>query len=340
MKCAILFVLCQLVIWSDSLPNTFFPCDCDHHSPLIPGADILASSFDVTEMASLYERQFKSPVFMYTYNNKRCLSYYDVCYRVPDELFPIETNIVMAEAITGLYSSYDEYQHEYSESYTSSTSIGIPDYKMSVDYHSELYDSQEYMTTSYVQQGLGRFRESLYQLDLPPAYIIELDPIFQESLNALPSVIITEDDQIKYNQFLIAYGGYYLTFIEMGGRFDYNQYVNTYWYYSYSEQDTSSNMTASFNSQIFSMEYGHSSNSSEYQVSEAYQENSSINIYCRGGDLSLTCGSKVWRGSIVLDPSYLEFYYAPMNYLVYNNSQKQQTLWNEIYSYTNCACLA
>lgn len=317
------------------LKDVFIPCDCGAQDPLIPGANILASSFDVNQLACLYERQFKSPVFLYTFDTKKCLSYYNICYQVPDQLYPIVTGESMAEAVTGLYESSDEYTHEYSESYTASTSIGIPDYKFSASYHEELYDSQDYLTTSYVQQGLGRFRESLYEMSLPPAFMVELDPIFNASLAALPSRVITEGDQVKYDNFLDAYGGYYLISIVVGGRFDYNQYVNQQWYYYHSESETSSEMTTSFNSQMFTMEYGHSSNSSEYITSEAYQENSSINIYCRGGDVELECGSLEWKESIVYDPSYLSFYFTSMDNLVYDDDDKRYTLWSEIYARTN-----
>lgn len=283
-----------------------------------------------------YENPFRSPVFAYTFANNRCLisGYNGACYRVPDQLYPSDITMTEAEAVTGLYTSSYQYTETYSEDYSCSTHIGTPNYNMGASYHYELYQSQEYLATSYVQQGLGRYREYLYGLSLPPAYALLLDPTFAAALAALPSTVQSEGDQNMYDMFVDGYGGYYLVSVTMGGRYDYNQYVDENWSYYHSEEETETEMNAGFNGQIFSMNYGYSSNSSEYITSEEYQENSNVEIYCRGGNVSAECGSQEWQQSIVEYPVYLTVNYAPMNMLVYDDDEKEATLKWQINYYT------
>jgi len=326
-----LFLLCLIA----SVVSHWQPCPCSLYSELIPGADVLAGGFDVTQLSTINERSFKSPIFSYNIT-KRCLqsTLGGKCYLVPNELTPYDLDITLSESVNGIYFSSDEYLNTYSESYDSSFGIKTPYVGASYNYHESLYDSNYYLSTSYVNQGFGYYVEYLYTMTMPPAYVLTLDPIFQLSLDMLPSKIINDIDNEKYDQFLNSYGGFFLNSIILGGKFHLNQYTDEYITTEYSQGWESEQMGITFKSTMFEMETGHSSNSSEYQNSEDYEEHSDIKLYCFGGNVNLACASNEWMLSITDYPGYLNITYIPLYTLIYDDQDKHDTLREKIEFYS------
>jgi hypothetical protein len=317
------------------------PCPCPKNVAVIPGADVLAGGFDSTQLATTTDRRFKSPVFSYTYKNKQCMqsSLGGACYLTPDQLHPYDMDISMSEAVNGLFYSYYEYTDTYATSYTSSFGLKTPYFGASINYHQSIFDSKYYLSTSDINQGFGYYNQYLYTMTMPPAYVLSFDPVFNSSLAMLPSTIQSQADDDKYNEFLVSYGGYYVTSVIEGGRFYLNQYCNVYLEDHYSESWEVDQMDIKFQSTMFNMETGHYSNSSEYQNSEVYLENSNIEMYCFGGNLSLPCASQDWMLSIVDNPSYLNITFAPLYTLIYDDQDKYDTLKNKTDYYASTGIL-
>lgn len=324
-----------------ALTNAYWQsCPCPKNVAVISGADVLASGYDSTQLATSTERTFRSPVFSFTYDN-RCIrsSLGGACYLVPQELTPYDLDITTSEAVQGVYNSYYEYTNTYASSYTSSFGLKTPYFGASINYHESIYDSEYYLSTDYITQGFGYYNQYLYTMTLPPAYVLNWDPIFNLSLSMLPSTIETEEDNNMYNQFLEAYGGYYVYSVIEGGRWYLNQFCNLYLEEYYSESWETEQMSIKFQSTMFNMETGHYSNSSEYQNSEVYLENSNIEIYCFGGNLSYPCASQEWMWSIVDNPSYLNITYAPLYTLIYEDENKRATLKSKTDYYASTGIL-
>jgi len=314
----------------------FYYCDCSQSSPLLPGADVLAGGFDATQLATNSDREFMSQIFEYTFYDKRCMrsNMGGACYRIPDQLYPIDIDMTTSQAVQGLYYSSYEYISTYSESFSSSVGFTFCDFGASIYYHQELYDSEEYLTTSWISQGFGYFSEYLYSIIMPPAYVLNTSSVFSMSLDRLPSTIQSEADNDMYNQLIQSYGSSYLISVIMGGRWHLNQYTNDYTYTHYSEQWETEQMGIEFQATVFNMEMGYYSNSSEYTVSSDYEANSNVQIYCMGGDPSTDCGNHDWLLSIPDFPSYLNVTYAPLYMLVYGDQAKHDTLKKQIEYYT------
>lgn len=320
----LLLLLCLIV----SVVSHWEPCPCSMYQELIPGADVLAGGFDVTQLSTIDDRSFKSPIFSYHNPTTRCLqsTLGGKCYLVPFELTPYDLDVTFLESVNGIYSSSNEYLNTYSESYDSSFGIKTPYIGSSYDYHKSLYDSNYYFSKSYVNQGFGYYVEYLYTMTMPPAYVLTLDYIFKLSLDMLPSNITNDSDNKKYNEFLSSYGGYYLNSIILGGKFHLNQYTDEYITTQYSQGWESEQMGITFKSTMFEMETGHSSNSSEYQNSQDYVAHSNSLLYCFGGNVNLACASNEWMLSIVNYPGYLNITYTPLYTLIYNDQDKSDNL--------------
>ena len=336
-----LFLLTLILTLNLRITSAYWtPCSCSRDSPLIPGASVIIGGFDMTELATSDDRSFKSPIFDYS-GKYSCLKpgSQAICYIVPAELNILNTDISKTLQVEDLFDTYYDHVEVFSESYTCSVGIGVPDFSMSVNYHYELLTSSELLQSGFSNMGYAYYAEYLYSLNMPPAYTLKLNFIFGTALNALPSTIESIDDQNMYNEFLLAYGGYYISTLIMGGGFHMNQYVDQSYISSYSFTETIEEMQAGFNAQIFNMNFGYWSNSSEYTQSDSYTESSTESLTCYGGDISLECGSNEWKMTITKFPSSLNATVIPIYYLVKDNQQKYITLKGEIDSYTKCGCL-
>lgn len=332
----------------------FVECKCGEYPYLIPGGDVLKGAFDVTKLSTNNENgAFGSDVFQYsssssggedTHNqNRRCMVNLEdpskTCYLVPYEMSLHVVDSSVTKEVAQLNKEYYDHVRVFSESYSSSFSVGVPEMHASVQYHEELYESQELMTQSYQSQGYALYSQYWYTLSLPPLYVMKLDPLFEYSLNALPSTIENEIDNNQYIEFLNAYGGYCLQSVIMGGSFHMNQYVEQSYVMSNSQTETMTQMNIGFSAQMFNMNYGYSSNSSEYKTSESYRSSSVSTITCYGGNMSLECGSNEWMLSIGAYPNYLNVSYVPLYMLIYDDEYKYATLKEKTISYTQSGIL-
>lgn len=310
-------------------------CPCPSYPELIPGADVLAGGFDVTQLSTISERSFKSPIFMYNYT-KKCLqsTLGGKCYLCPNELTPYDIDITLSESVNGIYSSSSEYLSTFSESYSFTFGIKSDYFEGAYEYHNSLYKSNYYLSTSYVNQGYGYYVEYLYTMTMPPAYVLTTDPIFQLSIDLLPSNITNESDNEKFNLLISSYGGYFLSSVILGGKWHLNQYIDQYITTHYSQEWESEQMGIKFKATMFEMETGESANSSEYQNLDDYEAHSDIQVYCFGGDINLACSSHEWMLSITDYPGYLNVTYIPLYTLIYDDQVKHDTLRDKIDFYT------
>lgn len=318
----------------------WIPCTCNKNTPLIPGADVIINGLDITELATSIEKVYKSPIFQYS-GKYSCLENIqnNICYIVPAELNIISIDSTNIYQIENLYETYYDHVQIYAESYTCSMSIGVPDFSMSVNYHQELYESEELLSTGYSYIGYAYYSEYMYSIIMPPAYVLKLDSTFELSLKMLPSIIITEQDNNMYNEFIESYGGYYLVIVVMGGSLHENQYVEEDYVQTYSMSETITEMQTGFNAELFNMNFGYYSNSSEYTISEQYADSSTYVLTCYGGNISLECGSNEWKLSIVDNPINTNVTSIPLYYLVTDDVDKYNSLKYKIDLYTSTGVL-
>jgi hypothetical protein len=336
MKPIILALLALLAVNVDSY---WTPCECPKYPAVVPGAEVAIAGFDITQLTTSTEREFGS-IFAYTYSGK-CMrdSFSDTCYVIPEELTLYDIGTSYAKSVEDMfYDSYD-YVSTYSKSYTCTVGTTFPYFGASYSYHEELYESHEYLSMDYVVQGFGYSAEYLYHMIMPPAYELIFDPMFERSLNDLPSVISSSRDNDEYNQFIEGYGTGYVTDVTMGGKVQINQYCDQYLSQTYSESWEYTQMSITFKAAMFTMQTGQAANSSEYQTSEDYQKHSSVEMYCTGGDIKLPCASNDWMLSVSKIPAYLKITYLPLYMLVYDDEVKRETLKNQIDQYTRTGSL-
>jgi len=316
-------------------------CKCQYDTPLVPGADVIVGGFDVTQLATSTERSFKSPIFTLSYDYDRCMystllsskSSIPQCFKIPDQLAVYDIDISSTVFVEDLAQSSYKHVEQFSDSYTSSVSIGVPDMHASIGYQHELYSTDEIMSSTFQTLGYAYYAQYIYDLILAPAYILTFDPIFNMSLTVLPSQIITEEDNEKYNQFILDYGTSYINIIITGGAMHMNSYVDYYYISTYQSTTTINEMNVGFNAQMFDMNFGYWSNSSEYTTTESYNEHSTNELFCYGGNLQLECGSNEWMLSITSNVATTNLTHIPLWYLVTNDKLKHDTLEQKIKDY-------
>ena len=174
---------------------------------------------------------------------------------------------------------------------------------------------------------------------MPPAYVLTLDDTFKYSLDSLPSNITNEQDDNMYNEFISSYGGYYISSLILGGSMHENQYIEESYIETYSVSETITQMQIGFNAQMFYMDYGYWSNSTEYTTTKQYDESSTKTLNCYGGNLTLECGSNEWKISTINYPTYTNVSVIPLYYLVTDDVDKYYTLKYKINSYTQTGIL-
>lgn len=319
----------------------FYTCNCMYDTPIISGADVLAGGLDITQLATTIERNFMSPIFEYTFTRNICMQSIlsSICFKIPDQLLPYELDVTDTRSVQNVYYASYQYVTTYASSFSSSSGFITPYFGASYNYHKELYDSEYYLTSTYINQGYGYYREYLYTMTMPPAYTLDTTYVFQTALDKLPSTIKSESDNDMYNQFIKSFGTSFIVSVKMGGRFNLNQYVSEYLYQHYSDQWVVEQMGIQFRATMFNMEMGYYSNSSEYILSEDYTYNSDVEIYCIGGNIQLECSSNEWMKSIADYPGYLNLTYSPLYTLVYDDIDKHNTLRDQINKYISTGIL-
>jgi len=330
-----LFILAICII--TAVNGYWIDCPCQPTTQIIPGAQYtLIGGLDLTELATNVERTFKSNIFQYHYNNNQCMRsvFGGDCFRIPDEIAVYDIDTESCVPVTKLCTTSYCHTKEYAKSYQTSSNIDKPNYHMSIMFHNELYDSNFLMTSDYVNQGYSYYSQSTYQLVLYPDNTLTFDDKFNNSLASLPSTIKTDEDRCAYNEFLIAYGGYYNIGLTMGGGYHMNQYIDQYYAQTYQASDIMDQMNTGFSAQMFQMEMGYWSDEPEYQTSQDYKDHSDPIVYCYGGNLSYACTSKQWNNSIFNNPAYLKVTYDPLYLLVTDDEAKRNTLRYQIDQYT------
>lgn len=337
------YILIFLIINHINHNNAYWaPCSCNKYSTIIPGGDIIIGGYDHTILSTNQDKDFKSPIFQYSGSYtcmKNILDPNATCYIIPKELSIIDIDSSIITNVEDLYSNYYEHIDIYASSYTCSTGIGVPDFSFSINYHQELYESDELLDQDYQAMGYSYFGEFLYKLILPPAYVLTLNDIFKYSLDALPSIIITEQDNDKYNEFLDSFGCMYISSINLGGAMHMSQYVESSYILEYSYSETITEMGVNFNAEMFNMNFGYYSNSSSLTITKEYAESSTYSMYCYGGDINQECGSQSWKLSIINYPGYTNLTSIPIYYLVTDDVDKYNTLKTKTLDYIHTGVL-
>jgi len=288
----------------------------------VPGADIIQSGFDRTQLSTAVERAFRSKIF----NCSNLISSSGI-------------NVVKEIEYDSLYTYYYQYIEITASFYTASVGVGTSNFGASINYHQDSMTSYMLLQNTYAAQGFSLYAQYIEALVLPPAYILPLDPIFKMSLDMLPSTIVTESDNDMYIQFIEGYGTDYITHLSMGGGFRLNYYVDSEYIHETSYEETMHQMSVGFSATIFNMQMGYASNSSEYQNSEEFIAHSYKSLLCMGGDPELECSSQEWMLSIPKFQTYIDLQYAPLWMLVYDDDDKRDTLKQKTDDYARTGIL-
>ena len=170
-----------------------------------------------------------------------------------------------------------------------------------------------------------------------PPYALTLDGGFVLSVSKLPTKVISQDDQDKYNQFSDAYGQVYPQKIDMGAEVIMDIYVDTELFTQKTVEWTVNQMDLSFHSNLFNISAGGFANRSQIKIDQLFDKYSKSYIFFKGGDEKLQSNETLskWVESIPNHLIYIKCDFQPIEEFITDQNKKLNVYYTSKYYIQN-----
>ena len=191
---------------------------------------------------------------------------------------------VVGSVYNGIYESYTEYLHKYSESYE--FDIGLKFGPFGAGYSHQKVLAYVYDQINSEQRILthGYYAWTYESAVLYPPYVLKLNPMFAKITNL--------DELVR------AFGTHYVDRGTFGGRLDFFVGVDRLFASKYSATYVAEQYGLFFHSKLFDIDSGGFKNRSDIHVDKAFAENIQSKTFFDGGDPALTQNLSQWVQSI------------------------------------------
>eukprot|EP00936_MAST-01D_sp_MAST-1D-sp1_P000962 g962.t1 len=308
----------------------------------IPGADFIMKGFDisndtVSQYVSSGGETSRLPVYKFTYDQQATYTspYTKTVYKVADQLSPTTDTQAMEFILQDIsYSFEEEFTYETSR-FNIGVQINTGNISAGVEYKHSMAEARDNLSNkSHVFMGSQNWWK-MYDIAAYPPLLVEcVDPMFILALSHLPKTISSQEDQIKYNSMIQAWGTHYVINANFGGKLVHNVYVDTAFYASKSQSWVSNQLSLQFHFDIFDIDAGGFTNRSDIKVDQDFLKHSQSYLFYEGGLPSLQTNSTLadWEPTIAQAPHFLNATLAKISDLA-ADPQVQQTMSGYIDKY-------
>ncbi|CAF5069839.1 unnamed protein product [Rotaria sp. Silwood1] len=159
-------------------------------------------------------------------------------------------NMKTKVAIETISKTYQEFRHNYFQSYSFDIGIPIPlevgTIDISLGYHRTLSQAYEKITKQEGSIGISSDWWGIYNVHLGPTYLLKFDPLFTAALDKLVSKPTTSKDQAYYNRLIETFGTHYVSSVIVGGLGNLYTYITGSYEKEYSRSVVEEGITIGF----------------------------------------------------------------------------------------------
>lgn len=227
-----------------------------------------------------------APIFQFTYTNGAIWTtpFHSVTYKVPDQMFLHSLDYTYESVTDSISQSYSEFYQYFMSRFTFKVGIDIGKYGGGF-----LYDRQTGFIKDMIKEQYVEFMHGTHYLtycigSMYPAYILSLDPMFNESLMKFPRKIVTDTDKALATEFVQSFGQFYVYRAKFGGRLDFNVALSETLVKSYDKEWTITQEGLYFHYTLFNISAGGFTNQSDIKIDSTFLEQSNANTTFYGGD--------------------------------------------------------
>lgn len=217
-----------------------------------------------------------------------------------------------------LHSTYSSYFSDYMESYKFSAGYKADDITIGAGYSKELHEVNVMISSENQIVGSSDIWWGQYQLNLGPAFLVPLDPVFQMAISSLSPSPTTEYEQMMYCQTLDSFGTDYVTSVIMGGELTIVSSLDSSYVYTYSETEVKSQMYIGAEYKKASMSYNQDADAIEKQLTEEYMNSSSYYLYETPVPIDQDESTQydLWKAEAYINPVFVNISLSPIYSLI------------------------
>ncbi|KAL4511130.1 hypothetical protein ABPG73_008208 [Tetrahymena malaccensis] len=244
----------------------------------LPGLDYIKSGYDGTKLLNDQLGQSKYPIFdLSPQNGENDFSVNGQTYKVPIMVQATQVSLRKESQCEGIYYSFSDFQKKYSESISFSAGLGIENFSISVGINHELDKFHEEISQNNKAVSVSQSYWAMYSLTTAPAFLMPLNPMFKQSLEALNRMAkqpTTDTQQTIYNQVINSFGTHYVSSAIMGGSAKIYTTLDQNYLKTVDIEQTKTQIGINFSYNVFQFKFGFNSTDLAQKLDENFKKNS------------------------------------------------------------------
>ncbi|KAL4511136.1 hypothetical protein ABPG73_008214 [Tetrahymena malaccensis] len=247
------------------------------HTQSLPGLDYIKSGYDGLKILNDQLGQSKYPIFnLDPQNGETDFQINGVNYKVPIVVQATEQSIRKETQCEGIYYSFSDFQKKYSESISFSAGLEISNITISLGVNHLLDTFHQKFSQNNKAISVSQSYWSMYSLTTAPAFLMPLNPVFKQSLDALNRIAKdpqNDTQQTVYNQVVSSFGTHYVSSVIMGGSAKIYTTLDQNYLKSVDQEEAKTQIGIDFSYQVFQLKFGYNSTEIAQRLNENFKKN-------------------------------------------------------------------
>ncbi|KAL4474493.1 hypothetical protein ABPG72_016171 [Tetrahymena utriculariae] len=244
---------------------------------LLPGLDYIKSGYDGLKLLNDQLGQSKYPIFNLDPSiGESEFQINGATYKVPIVIQATEQSVRKETQCEGIYYSFSDFQKKYSESISFSAGLGISNFTISLGINHQLDTFHEQISQSNKAISVSQSYWAMYSLTTAPAFLMPLNPMFKQSLDALNRMAKdpqNDTQQTIYNQVVSSFGTHYVTSVLMGGSAKIYTTLDQNYLKTVDYEEVKTQIGIDFSYQVFKFKFGYNSTEIGQKLHEDFKKN-------------------------------------------------------------------
>ncbi|KAL4511127.1 hypothetical protein ABPG73_008205 [Tetrahymena malaccensis] len=248
----------------------------------LPGLDYIKSGYDGLKLLNDQLGQSKYPIFnLDPSNGVSDFELNGVTYQVPNTIQATAQSLRKETQCEGIYYSFSDFQRKYSESISFSAGLTFSSYSVAIGINHQLDTFHQQITQSNKAISVSQSYWAMYSLTTAPAFLMPLNPMFKQSLDALNRMAKdpqNDTQQTIYNQVVASFGTHYVSSVIMGGSAKIFTTLDQDYLKTVDYEEAKTQIGLEFSYTVFQFKFGYNSTEIAQKLNENFKKNAEDSI--------------------------------------------------------------
>ncbi|KAL4511132.1 hypothetical protein ABPG73_008210 [Tetrahymena malaccensis] len=246
-------------------------------SQSLPGLDYIKGGYDGLKLLNDQLGQSKYPVFnLDPSSGENSFKINGVTYKVPVMIQATAESLRKETQCESISYSFSDFQKSYSQSISFSAGLGISNFAISLGINHQLDKFHQEITQKNKAISISQSYWAMYSLTTAPAFLMPLNPMFKQSLDALNRMAKdpqNDTQQTIYNQVVSSFGTHYVSSVIMGGSAKIYTTLDQNYLKTVDYKEVKSQIGIDFSYQIYKLKFGRNSTEIAQKIHENFKKN-------------------------------------------------------------------